>query len=98
MPVALGAVNDAEVWVQPGADDGPPDLTVDRALVGKSTKFSEFRRCLQERCARFEEGNRHTKIYSNGKQTARWRHCSQDMGETLRRNILGQLGVKQKGK
>jgi mRNA interferase HicA len=61
-------------------------------------KFSEFRKQLAALGARFVEGTRHTKVYLNGKQTTLPRHGNQDMGEGLRRTILRQLGVKQKGK
>ena len=48
--------------------------------------------------ARFEEGSKHTKVYLNGKQTTLPRHLSQEIGDGLRRAILKQLAVKQKGK
>ena len=61
-------------------------------------KISEFRRQLEALGARFEEGAKHTKVYLNGKQTTLPRHPSQELGEPLRRAILRQLAVKQKGK
>jgi mRNA interferase HicA len=61
-------------------------------------KTAQFKRELFALGARFEEGAKHTKVYLNGKQTTLPRHASQDMGEALRRAILRQLGVKQKGK
>jgi mRNA interferase HicA len=61
-------------------------------------KISEFKRQLQALGARFEEGTKHTKVYLNGKQTTLPRHATQEMGEPLRRAILRQLGVKQKGR
>jgi mRNA interferase HicA len=61
-------------------------------------KYSEFRKQLAALGARFVEGAKHTKIYLNGKQTTLPRHGAQDMGEGLRRAILRQLGVKEKGK
>lgn len=61
-------------------------------------KIAQFKRQLSALGARFEEGTKHTKVYLNGKQTTLPRHASQDMGEALRRAILRQLGVKQKGK
>jgi mRNA interferase HicA len=61
-------------------------------------KYSEFRRQLVALGARFVEGTKHTKVYLNGKQTTLPRHGPQDMGEGLRRAILRQLGVKEKGK
>lgn len=61
-------------------------------------KYSEFRRQLAALGARFVEGTKHTKVYLNGKQTTLPRHGAQDMGEGLRRAILRQLGVKEKGK
>lgn len=61
-------------------------------------KISEFRRQLEALGARFEEGTKHTKVYLNGKQTTLPRHASQDLGDGLRRQILKQLAVKQKGK
>lgn len=60
-------------------------------------KISEFRRQLEALGARFEEGSKHTKVYLNGKQTTLPRH-SQEIGDGLRRAILKQLAVKQKGK
>jgi mRNA interferase HicA len=60
--------------------------------------ISEFRRQLEALGARFEEGSKHTKVYLNGKQTTLPRHPSQEIGEGLRRAILKQLAVKQKGK
>ena len=61
-------------------------------------KIAEFKRQLAALGAQFVEGTKHTKVYLNGKQTTLPRHASQDMGEALRRAILRQLGVKQKGK
>ena len=61
-------------------------------------KYSEFRKQLAALGARFVEGAKHPKIYLNGKQTTLPRHGAQDMGEGLRRAILRQLGVKEKGK
>lgn len=61
-------------------------------------KISEFRRQLESLGARFEEGSKHTKVYLNGKQTTLPRHQSQEIGDGLRRAILKQLAVKQKGK
>ena len=61
-------------------------------------KYSEFRKQLAALGAQFAEGTKHTKVYLNGKQTTLPRHASQDIGEPLRRAILRQLGVKQKGK
>ena len=61
-------------------------------------RFSEFRKQLEALGARFDEGTKHTKVYLNGKQTTLPRHGSQDMGEGLRKAILRQLDVKQKGK
>ena len=61
-------------------------------------KHSEFRKQLAALGARFVEGAKHTKVYLNGKQTTLPRHGAQDMGEGLRRAILRQLGVKEKGK
>ena len=61
-------------------------------------KISEFKRHLQALGARFEEGAKHIEVYLNGKQTTLPRHATQDIGEPLRRAILRQLGVKQRGK
>ena len=61
-------------------------------------KIAEFKRQLTALGAQFVEGAKHTKVYLNGKQTTIPRHASQDIGEGLRRAILRQLGVKQKGK
>ncbi len=61
-------------------------------------KYSEFKKQLAALGARFVEGTKHTKVYLNGRQTTLPRHGNQDMGEGLRRAILRQLGVKQKGK
>ena len=61
-------------------------------------KIAEFKRQLATLGARFVEGAKHTKVYLNGKQTTLPRHASQEIGEPLRRAILRQLGVKQKGR
>ena len=61
-------------------------------------KVAEFRRQLAGLGAQFVEGSKHTKVYLNGRQTTLPRHDTQDLGEGLRRLILRQLGVKQKGK
>lgn len=61
-------------------------------------KFNQFRAQLRAFGARFEEGTKHTKVYLNGKQSTLPRHATEDIGEGLRRRILRQLGVKQKGK
>lgn len=61
-------------------------------------KISEFKRQLAGMGARFEEGTKHTKVYLNNRQTTLPRHATQDLGEALRRAILRQLGVKQKGR
>jgi mRNA interferase HicA len=60
-------------------------------------KTSEFRRYLASLGATFREGARHAKVYLNGRQTTLPRHGSHELGERLRRAILRQLGVKQKG-
>ncbi|HEY4067166.1 MAG TPA: type II toxin-antitoxin system HicA family toxin [Burkholderiaceae bacterium] len=61
-------------------------------------KYSEFKRHLASLGATFSEGAKHTKVYLNGKQSTLPRHKTQEIGEALRRAILRQLGVKQKGK
>jgi mRNA interferase HicA len=62
-------------------------------------KYSEFKKQLAALGARFVEGTKHTEVYLNGRQTtASTARRAQDMGEGLRRAILRQLGVKQKGK
>ncbi|GAA5005432.1 addiction module toxin, HicA family [Pseudoluteimonas lycopersici] len=55
-------------------------------------KYAEFRRWLAVRGVRFEEGGRHTKLYYRGRQSTLPRH-SGEIGEGLRKAILGQLGI-----
>jgi mRNA interferase HicA len=55
-------------------------------------KHAEFRRWLARRGVRFEEGARHTKLYFRGRQSTLPRH-SGEIGEGLRKAILGQLGL-----
>ena len=57
-------------------------------------KFAEFRRRLAAQGARFEEGTRHTKLYFRGRQSTLPRH-SGEIGEGLRKAILGQLGIEK---
>ena len=61
-------------------------------------KLAEFRRWLAAHGAVFVEGAKHTKVYLNGLQTMLPRHGSAEIGEGLRRAILRQLKVKDKGK
>ena len=58
--------------------------------------YKQFRRQLQQLGASFSEGSKHTKVYLNGKQSTLPRHGGQEIGEGLRRQILRQLGVKEK--
>ena len=60
-------------------------------------KTSEFRRYLQSLGARLKEGSKHTKVYLNGRQATLPRHAK-EIGEGLRRNILRQLGISEKGR
>ena len=55
-------------------------------------KHAEFRRWLAAQGVRFEEGARHTKLYYRGSQSTLPRH-SGEIGEGLRKAILGQLGI-----
>ncbi len=57
-------------------------------------KQSEFKRWLQSKGARIEEGGKHLKVYCNGKQTTLPRHPSHEIGEGLRKAIIKQLGIK----
>ena len=61
-------------------------------MVG-TMKSSEFRRYLVSRGVRFIEGSKHTKLYFNGMQSVMPRHAN-EIGEGLRRRILGQLKIK----
>jgi mRNA interferase HicA len=57
-------------------------------------KFSEFKRFLAQRGARFAEGARHTKVYLDGRQSTLPRHRG-EIGDGLRRAILKQLNIKE---
>ncbi|MGE8567476.1 MAG: type II toxin-antitoxin system HicA family toxin [Achromobacter sp.] len=57
-------------------------------------KLSEFRRWLATQGATFKEGSSHTKVFYQGKQTIMPRHPGREIGESLRREILKQLGLK----
>lgn len=57
-------------------------------------KQDEFRRWLEKRGVRVEEGRKHWKLYYNGKQTTLPRHPSKELKEGTRRAILKQLGLE----
>ncbi|VVE41554.1 YcfA family protein [Pandoraea capi] len=57
-------------------------------------KQSEFKRWLVGQGATFVEGDRHTKVYLNGKQTTLPRHPSKELKEGTRQAILKQLNLK----
>lgn len=57
-------------------------------------KQSEFKRWLASQGAIFKEGDGHTKVYLNGKQTTLPRHPGKELKDGTRRAILKQLGLK----
>ena len=57
-------------------------------------KQTEFKRFLADKGATFKQGNKHLKVYLNGKQTTLPRHHGAEIGEGLRQAILKQLGLK----
>jgi len=57
-------------------------------------KQSEFKRWLASKGVTFAEGSNHTKAYYNGRQSALPRHPAQEIGKSLRKEILKQLGLK----
>lgn len=61
-------------------------------------KLPEFKRWLLAHGAVFVEGAKHIKVYLNARQTTLPRHGSAQIGEGLRRAILRQLNLKDKGK
>ncbi|MCC8363590.1 hypothetical protein LK996_10965 [Lysobacter sp. A6] len=56
-------------------------------------KQSEFRRWLAAQGALFKEGRKHTKVFLRGRQSSLPRHPAHEIGDTLRRAILRQLGL-----
>lgn len=56
-------------------------------------KFSEFRRYLENHGVKFKSGKKHDKLSLGDKRSTFPRHQTQDVGETLRKLILKQLGL-----
>jgi mRNA interferase HicA len=59
----------------------------------QSMKQSEFRRWLAAQGALFKEGRKHTKVFLRGRQSSLPRHPAHEIGDTLRKAILRQLGL-----
>lgn len=57
-------------------------------------RVSEFKRWLESRGAEFKPGKKHFKVYLGDKRSTFPRHMSQEVGETLRKLILKQLGLE----
>lgn len=57
-------------------------------------KQSEFRKWLEAQGVEVKNGTNHLKLYYQGKQTIMPRHPSKELGESLRKTILKQLGMK----
>lgn len=56
-------------------------------------RFSEFKRWLEGQGVTFKNGKRHYKLSLGDKRSTFPRHQGQEMGETLRKLILKQLGL-----
>ena len=56
-------------------------------------KFSEFERHLKSQGVVFKNGSKHYKLSLGDKRATFPRHQSQDVGTTLRKLILRQLGL-----
>lgn len=56
-------------------------------------RFSEFERWLKGKGVAFKYGKKHYKLSLGDKRSTFPRHQSQDVGETLRKLILKQLGL-----
>jgi mRNA interferase HicA len=56
-------------------------------------RFSEFRRWLEARGVIFKPGKKHFKLYLGDRRSTFPRHQSQEVGETLRKLVLRQLGL-----
>lgn len=57
-------------------------------------KIREFKRWLEARGVRFEEGARHWKLYLDGRQSTLPCHPAQELKEGTCLAILRQLGLK----
>lgn len=57
-------------------------------------KISEFKRWLEARGAKFEEGANHWIAVLDGKKAPVPRHPSKELKTGTRKNILKQLGIK----
>ena len=58
-------------------------------------KFSEFARYLKSQGVIFKNGTKHYRLSRGDKRSTFPRHQSQEVGETLRRLILKQLGLDE---
>jgi mRNA interferase HicA len=56
-------------------------------------RFSEFKRELEKRGVVFKNGKKHYKLYFGDRRSTFPRHQGQEVGETLRKLILKQLGL-----
>jgi mRNA interferase HicA len=57
-------------------------------------KQSEFVRWLSQKGATFKDGNKHLKVYCNGRQTVLPRHPSKELKQGLVEAVKKQLGLK----
>jgi mRNA interferase HicA len=57
-------------------------------------KQSEFKRWLEGQGAIFKQGKKHLKVYVGSRQSTLPRHPSHEIGESLRKAIIRQLGLK----
>ncbi|MBW5843403.1 type II toxin-antitoxin system HicA family toxin [Yersinia kristensenii] len=57
-------------------------------------KQSEFRRWLEAQGVETKNGTNHLKLYYKGKQSVMPRHPGKELGESLRKTIIKQLGIK----
>lgn len=56
-------------------------------------RFSEFKRQLEAKGVTFRNGKKHYKLSLGDKRSTFPRHQSHEIGETLRKMILKQLGL-----
>lgn len=57
-------------------------------------KQSEFRRWLEAQGVEVKNGTNHLKLYYQGRQSVMPRHPGKEIGESLRKAVLKQLGIK----
>lgn len=56
-------------------------------------KFNEFERWLRSQGVQFKNGKKHYKLSLGDRRSTFPRHQTQDVGDTLRKMILKQLGL-----